>query len=379
MQDVPAAAHEVSYEIDGFDPEPFTIWIHSNDATLTPSPEAYVAATLLPAMKKQVPLQPHASLDPVFAKNLRTIQDIYATWYDEADYVDVASEGTEPTRSTSEGLTATFFTGGVDSFYTLLKNQEEIDALVYVHGFDAKLDDMPLRRQVSEMLHAVGRHFGKEVIELETNLHDFSNGRAGWGQYHGAALAFVALSLKELLREIYIPSSLPYDDLRPWGSSPLLDPLWSTGSLQLVHDGCEANRLQKVRRVSSDSFAMEWLRVCWKNPDSVYNCGRCEKCVRTMIQLLAADALQRVETFEATLNTSDLHKNSDIILRKKYHYEDPVSVLEKKNRVPEITSTLRKILRGPSMIERAGHSTHDAYLAFRHRIGNQLRRLGLHG
>ena len=336
MQDVPAAAHEVSYEIDGFDPEPFTIWIHSNDATLTPSPEAYVAATLLPAMKKQVPLQPHASLDPVFAKNLRTIQDIYATWYDEADYVEVVSEGKEPTRSSSQGLTATFFSGGVDSFYTLLKHQDEIDALVYVHGFDVKLDDMPLRRQVSEMLHAVGRHFGKEVIELETNLRDFSDRNVSWPKYYGAALACMGHVLKRRLQKIFIPAAQTYRHLFPEGAHPLLDPYWGSPGLSFVHDGCEATRVDKTARVASNGVALSHLRVCWRNIDGSYNCGKCEKCQRTMVNLLAVEALNQCDVFDGDLDLDKIASLNLTTLPKRVLMEQNLEALEEAGRAPDV-------------------------------------------
>ncbi|MGI8756518.1 MAG: hypothetical protein ACR2MB_11780, partial [Acidimicrobiales bacterium] len=39
------------------------------------------------------------------------------------------------------------------------------------------------------------------------------------------------------------------------------------------------------------------LRVCWRNVDGLTNCGRCEKCVRTMVMFAGADQLQHCATF----------------------------------------------------------------------------------
>ena len=63
-----------------------------------------------------------------------------------------------------------------------------------------------------------------------------------------------------------------------FGSHPLLDPLWSTETLAFVHDGCEANRMEKVRRIAESPLLLEGLRVCVddRGPD-VYNCGSCWK------------------------------------------------------------------------------------------------------
>jgi hypothetical protein len=60
-------------------------------------------------------------------------------------------------------------------------------------------------------------------------------------------------------------------------------------------------RAEKVAFISEHEIAMEWLRVCYKDPDA-YNCGRCEKCIRTMIGLRAADALERCRTLPDDLD-----------------------------------------------------------------------------
>ncbi len=49
---------------------------------------------------------------------------------------------------------ACFFSGGVDSFYTLLKHREEITHIIFVHGFDIALEDHSLRAQASRMARA---------------------------------------------------------------------------------------------------------------------------------------------------------------------------------------------------------------------------------
>lgn len=367
---------ELSFEFQIGD-KPFqTVYLRSKNHVLTPRSEAYVAATLLPAMKVGTDLAPPGPIDPEFADSLDTIQDIYSTWYDEAEQIEIDAEMRPSPASNEFGRTATFFTGGVDSFYTLLKHRDEIDALVYVHGFDVELEDEKLRTEVSHMLQEVGSEFDKEVIEVETNLRDFSNPRVSWGKYHGAALAVTALSLQTNIDHIFVPSSLPYNILKPWGSNPLLDPLWSTQEITFDHDGPEANRLEKCQRVGESDIALQFLRVCWRNPNSVYNCGRCEKCIRTMIQLRAAGALNRCSTFERKLDLEILQQNDKIrttVRRKDYHYREPLHVLRQDDEAGEIAEALEAVLNGPTLWERC----HNTYRRARHRVGNLLRRWGL--
>jgi hypothetical protein len=48
-----------------------------------------------------------------------------------------------------------------------------------------------------------------------------------------------------------------------------------------------------VLAIAEDPVAHVTLRVCWLNPDQSNNCGRCEKCLRTMTSLAAAGVLSR--------------------------------------------------------------------------------------
>ena len=91
--------------------------------------------------------------------------------------------------------------------------------------------------------------------------------------------ASIGDALGEGFTEVNIASTYDWDHLFPWGSHPELDPLWSNGKVLLAHDGCEATRLDKTRLVSEHPIALETLRVCYENPDSLYNCGRCRKCL----------------------------------------------------------------------------------------------------
>ena len=360
------------FQIDTGPFDPFTLWMRSETACLTASPEAYVAATLLPAMTVGASsITPPGPLDPMFADNLRTIQDIFTTWYPDLGRVDVQSKHSTKAASPSSCKTATFFTGGVDSFYTLLKHEQDIDILIYVHGLDVTLDNTPLRKQVSDMLHEVGAHFGKEVIEVETNLRDFSDRHSRWERYHGAALATIALTLQRGLDRIFIPSSRSYSNLKPWGSSPLLDPLWSTEQLKIIHDGCEADRLAKCRGIAHSAFALSHLRVCWENRNNAYNCGRCEKCLRTMVQLLAAGGLDRCTTFKQPLDPA-LMRKLPTIREKAYRYRPARDALDEKDMAPHVVQAIDAALQGPSLFQRAYQRAYKRARWVYHRVYDTL-------
>ena len=79
------------------------------------------------------------------------------------------------------------------------------------------------------------------------------------------------------------------------GLRPILDPLWSTEALSFSHDGCEAQRIDKIRFIcnQNERAILENLRVCTTSELGYqYNCGKCEKCLRTMIGLHICGGLE---------------------------------------------------------------------------------------
>jgi hypothetical protein len=101
---------------------------------------------------------------------------------------------------------------------------------------------------------------------------------------------------------VYIAASTTYDDLFPWGSHPLLDPLWSSEALEVIHDGCAVSRVDKVRGLAGCDVALDSLQVCSAQDRVTYNCCRCEKCLRTMVALEIAGVLSRCRTFPERLS-----------------------------------------------------------------------------
>jgi hypothetical protein len=142
---------------------------------------------------------------------------------------------------------------------------------------------------------------------VETNLRYLSNAFGDWGEiYHGAALAAVGAILSSHCSEIYIPSSVPYVLLEPWGSHPLLDPLFSSNLVELIHDGCEAHRIEKIKAISNDEVAMNTLRVCYENPNNNYNCGQCLKCLWAKVCFQLIGSLEACRTFDCAIDNRKL-------------------------------------------------------------------------
>lgn len=52
-----------------------------------------------------------------------------------------------------------------------------------------------------------------------------------------------------------------------------------------------------MKVVVKSNLAKQYLRVCWENKENKYNCCNCDKCLRTMLQIIANGHLQEFITF----------------------------------------------------------------------------------
>lgn len=133
-------------------------------------------------------------------------------------------------------------------------------------------------------------------MPVSTNLRKLTP-EVSWEISHGTGLAAVALLFSPVFRRAYVPATFGFSATFPWGSDFRVDHLLSNDATELVHDGAHASRMAKILTISGWKPSFDRLRVCWENPSGLRNCGRCDKCLRTMIGLELAGARERYTTF----------------------------------------------------------------------------------
>ena len=275
-----------------------------------PSPEwaAHAAVILgLPiAMAACLPMKVNFPVSIRMLSSLQDIQEMLSAWNKELSVIEVkAHPMTIPVDESREGQTATFFSGGVDSFHTLHRHLDHIEHAVFVHGFDIPLSKVELRSEVSTHLRKATEAMGVNLIEVETNVRDLSDRFCHWGSHYcGAAMAAVAYVFGGDLNRVFIPATMTLSHMGGFGTHPMLDPKWSSEALEIVHEGLETRRIDKIRQLPN--AALRHLRVCWENIDGKYNCGRCEKCTRTLANLRALGITEKCPTFDRQLDLREL-------------------------------------------------------------------------
>ena len=300
---------ELSASVDGY-----RLWYRFPAKFQPASPgNAFLVATLLPAMVQGGTLEIDSRFPvcPLLLRRLEAVQDVFVAWGPalRVPFNRVAIRAQTSLQEPASQEVGTFFSGGVDGTFTLLRHLEEVTSLIFVKGIDMQLTNDGLYDEVWQANVDFAKAVDKPIVPAASNIRFFGHAHAcPWSACMGAGLASIAHALG--LRQTLIASGDYYADLVPYGSHPLTDPLWSSSSLEIVHDGSGTQRIEKLRRIAEFSPALQVLRVCWQ--DKAFNCGKCEKCLRTMVQLRVLGIT--APTFAPLTDLADV--------RKLYLWED---------------------------------------------------------
>ena len=299
-------------------------------ADLTANPHAFLTACVVPAMhhgERRVCID--EPICPELRNGLLTSLGWLSHWYGGqrcVPLIEASNRVRLPQRRNSERA-ASFLSGGIDSLATLRENRlnfppehpRSIKDCLMVYGFDiGAIETRPSEIQIFErskaLLAPIVVDAQATLIPVATNIRHLDDTIEFWiDEFFGASLAAVAHAFDRRLSTMYIASGLDISNVRPHGSNPMLDPNYSSTDLQIRHDGVRHTRLEKVKIVAEWNTALQNLRVCTMNPPDRINCGECEKCIRTMTELLAVGKLSETRAFPVDdvsaglLNTLTFH------------------------------------------------------------------------
>jgi hypothetical protein len=310
--DRPHAREELWFEVDEGLSESFSR-----------SGNPWLAALLPLAATIREPLRLGLPVDPLLKSSAPELNAIWRAWYPWLGSVTVEADGLP--RASGGRLTGAFFSGGVDSFYMVMRRLLDPrrllrpDELICVAGFDVPLSRQAERLRRRNRLSRVAESLGVRLVEVATNLKETRLATADWNDlWHGCGIVATGLALEERYRRLMIAATFDYAHLKSLGSHPMTDALLSTGGTRVLHEGARATRFQKVEYLAGVEGPLDALHVCWKQ-ESDENCGRCEKCLRTMVMLEVAGALSRAKTFPE--QTLDLERVSRILLKRDRSYD----------------------------------------------------------
>jgi len=307
----------VSADVDG---QP--LWFSSSDAVLEAVPEVFASAVLIPALARGRRLELDAPVCAQWHGHVDQIVDLLHGWW---SYPRVAPkmEVAAPAPSKAPGRTGLCFTGGADSFYSLLRAEERIDVLVYVYDFDVNPKAPERAPQFEPWFRRIAEQCGARAVVIRTNLKRHPAFRGiPFMKTHGGALAAVGHLLGGEIGKLVISSSNPHSRNFPWGSHWELDEFWASSRLDISHFGAVYSRPEKLQQIAHEWLVRKYLRPCWENIPGKLNCSVCEKCVRTQLALATCGALDDFPAFDQTeplwTRIAAIHKVSGIPMIRVY-------------------------------------------------------------
>jgi hypothetical protein len=257
--------------------------------------DGVLCALVLHAMEQRRNIRLHGPATRDILRNLNEFQLAWSRWRpDVYQPVDIRVDSiSSPRLCDARALSA--FSGGVDSTFTLLRNDPHadphpsrygVDTAVLVHGFDVNLANANALQELVDRTEPVRALTGARLCVVRTNSMELRLQK--WEDSCGAQLAACLHLFSAQFSHALIGGSDAYDELwLPWGTNPVTDHLLSGGQMAIVHDGAASCRTAKIAWLAHVPAALRSLKVCWRGRDQGRNCGVCEKCVRTQLNLMA--------------------------------------------------------------------------------------------
>ena len=274
-----------------------TLWYRfpaDHQQLLTQSHDAFLLGTLFLAMRSRSDLTIHGEISPSLLRNLEEFQAAWASWRPHAYFniqIYAESEAEQPKPATDSAIGA--FSGGVDSCFTMWRHcvgrcgrlEQNLQAGLIIHGLDIPLEQKQIFDRAAHNSTRMLTSLDVRSLSMATNFKSIAG---AWEDVFMAGIASCMVWYQKSFSIGLVGSSQPYHTLAlPWGSNPITDRMLSTDSFQLIHDGAGYSRTEKVREIAEWPEVQNYLRVCWEGQELDRNCGRCEKCVRTVLNFRA--------------------------------------------------------------------------------------------
>lgn len=317
-----------------------------SDIELHPAPEAVGSAFLLPAAAASRDLALPDPVDPLWRAGALEAAALARRWWGWRVPALPGPVGTDGAPGTGVALC---FTGGLDSFHSLLAGTDRPTSLLFAAGYDVPVDDHTRLAALLPRLRAVAEAVSLPLAVVDTDLRRHPLFAAtSWERMHGAALA--ALGHLTAAGTLLISGSATRGTDWPWGSHPALDGCWSSSRTAVRHVGFGPSRFAKATAVGRHPLVREHLQVCWERRTATGNCGGCPKCVVTMACLDAVGALEGSTAFPPDAR-AELADRIDALPAGRYPHSTRDALAATTR--PDVAAALDRLItrmprRGPS-------------------------------
>ena len=240
-------------------------------------------------------------LDQEYLRSLSEIKPVMRRWYPDFSFstkIDVENVVSNKFFNDRCGL---LFTGGVDSVASYIKHKDKKPDLIKVWGQEVPFDDEKNWKKVQRMLTEFSNKDGTKIHVIRSNIPRIANKHVLYREFgldwwpnvcHGIVLTGLSapLTCATGIGTLYFASSGSEVEYKcPNGEIPLYGNKITWAGVKVVHDNYEVSRQQKIRYFLKDYVKGNshiFLKVCNDTRLPASNCGRCEKCLRTITGLV---------------------------------------------------------------------------------------------
>ena len=272
-----------------------------------------------------------SELDLKFFESILDIEQVYRSMYPYSRLkFKVNVKNTVDCSYVSSGKRSLFFTGGLDATSALIQTYREKPLLINIWGGDVSTHDELSHANLANYMYRLTNNIGNAYVFIKSNCREMYNEEKvtklwatrispfknhGWWANIGHILSMTSLIAPLVYSEridahdigsSYDSKSSTFDA----NNSELLNAI-KFGSLKFISVDEGRNRLQKAQTVID--FCRETnipidLKVCWYR-QAGHNCSKCEKCYRTIMNIIANNGDPNKFGFTVTSNTFKLmHK-----------------------------------------------------------------------
>lgn len=310
--------------------------------------DAFVLAVLMLAMKSGQDIVVEAPVSSKLLFNLNnTVQPIYAKQNPELKQVVIKSLPDPHIVYNGSGL-GCCCSLGIDSFASFLQHYgpdvpEEYRAThltLFNSGQLGYKDVEGTRRFFNETIHNL-QEFSHEVnlpiLAVDSNINELYFG-SGFTIVQTVLLRTIscALTLQKLFSKYVFASSYSIEYFKLTANDDEYAQVayassLSTNNMEIIFSSPAMTRVEKTEFISQYPITTKYLDVCWSGQwafgnvqsDKYFkekqhkNCGKCDKCLRT---LLALDLLGKLEDYEQMFDMDYYRANKDHFVAKVLAY-----------------------------------------------------------
>ena len=307
LEECPLYVDELQYDIQG-----------EFEYMLFDSLDCALVALLVPCMTAKEPIVLKGNISRRLFKSLPSIQKLLHSVYPDLFIIDITCDTLiEAYEEKSRSITATGFSGGVDSFAVIADLKlENFDYFLYNNVGSHGGAGESLFNKRYDALFPFSEEVNIPFIKVNSNLDDFyDDDLLNYIHNYSLRNISVALLLQRRINQYFFASAFHISQfkLRPRPDIARIDlmllPLLSTENIAIFSHGTSMTRVEKTKLITTMPETFKYLDVCVDETDEK-NCSNCAKCRRTMATL---DILGKLGLYGNVFDLNLYYKNKPFI------------------------------------------------------------------